>query len=109
MKRERIPPRRNVIATEAVAVGALATRLGVAEQEYLAAERQLEDMLDSVYGRDGWSAWEFAAGVLDVYDVLDSDAAVFALHRAGFRVVTQHGHAQAKFSTCACRSRRDLL
>lgn len=108
-RRVRIPLRRDVITTEAVAVGALAARHARAEHELLAAERQIEDMLDSLYGRDGWTEWEAHEQTLDVYDVLASDAAVFALQRAGFRAVTQHNHARSTFAHCACRRRESLL
>lgn len=107
MRRERIPLRRDVVTTETVRVGSLAARVADAEAEMLAAETQLEAMLDSLYG--DWSAWESGLGALDVYDAADSPAAAAALFRAGFLSVRTHDHDKTKFSKCHCATRRDPL
>ncbi len=110
MRRERIPLKRDVVTTETVAIGSLAARIVAAERELLDAERQLEQMLDSLFGERDWKHFEVGPRrELDVYAVTDSAAAVAALHRAGFPTVVLHAHERAKFTTCACRSIRDPL
>lgn len=98
----------NVIRTVTVPVGSLASKVFRAEREWVAAGHQLEQMLSSLFGKE-WSDWEAGLGVLDVYDVIHSAAAVSALHRAGFRVVHLHNHPRVKFKNCACRSHEDPL
>lgn len=98
----------NEIRTVTVPVGSLASKLFKAEREWLHAEKQLEQMLRSLFGNE-WSDYEYARGELDVFDVIPSDAAVFALMRAGFRVVKLHDHAKQKFATCACVAQKDVL
>ncbi len=99
---------RDVITTETVPIGSLAAALFGAEREMLAAEKQLERFLDSLYPL-GWCDYEYGHGTVDVYAVTPSDAAVFALFRAGFRQVRQHPHARSKFTRCACRPNQDVL
>lgn len=108
-RRERIPPRRDVITTEAAPIGALAVALHDAHRKIMDAEAQLERLLDSLYGDNGWSNFEAGETFeLDVYDCTPSEAAAEALMRAGFRVVGQHEHALAKFVNCACvRARKE--
>ena len=70
------------------------------------AERELELVLDSLYGaHGGWRDYETyrRERSLDIYGVIPSDAAVDALHRAGFASVTQHDHDIGEFVRCACR------
>jgi hypothetical protein len=98
----------NEIRTVTVPVGSLASRVFRAERELLSAEKQIEDMLRSLFGND-WGDYDYGLGTLDVYDVIDSRAAVFALMRAGFRVVVLHDHPKKKFVQCACLHQRDHL
>ena len=93
--------------TVRVPIGSLAARYYRAWQELHAAERQLEQMLSSLYS--SWSDWEAGPDGIDVYDALDSEAAAAALHRAGFRAVRVHDHERRRFSKCSCAIRRDLL
>lgn len=95
------------IRTLTVPVGSLAARLHRAESELIAAERQLESMLTSLYG--SFSDWEAGPDGLDVYDTEDSPAAASALFRAGFRSVRCHDHDKTKFARCGCAIRRDLI
>lgn len=93
-------------------VGALAQALYTAETHTRAVEKEVTDFLDTLFpssaSRCGWQGWQFdraeptALGI-QVYDVLTpSPAAVVALHRAGFVVVTIHNHEAGRFLTCAC-------
>lgn len=92
-------------------VGALAQALLAAEADLQRAEFAVTEFLDSLYpssaSRFGWRGWQFdrvdnAPGI-QVYDVIaPSPAAVAALHRAGFVVVTIHTHDAKQFLSCAC-------
>lgn len=97
----------DVINTVRVPIGSLAARLYHAERELLAAEKQIEAMLTSLYG--SWGDWEYGPDGLDVFDAVDSTAAAAALFRAGFRAIRCHEHARTKFVKCGCAIRRDLL
>lgn len=109
-RRERIPLKRDVVTTETVAVGSLAARIVAAETELLDAERQLEQMLDSLFGDREWLGFEVGPRrELDVYSTTESAAAVAALHRAGFPAIRLHAHALEKFKACGCRTQKDPL
>lgn len=93
-------------------VGALAQALLTVETRMRAVEKDVTDFLDSLFpssaSRLGWQGWQFdrsepSALGIQVYDVLTpSPAAVGALHRAGFVVVTIHNHEAARYLSCAC-------
>jgi hypothetical protein len=85
--------------------GSLARKLFMSERCLLDAEHELEDMLDSLYGPKGWQDYEFGDDAIDVYGVIESDAAVAALFLAGFSRVIQHAHPSREFRECACRHR----
>ncbi len=95
-----------VITKVTVPIGSLAARLYHAEQEYIAADRQLESLLNSLYV--GFSGYEFGPDGIDIYDAIASDAAAGALFRAGFRAVRVHDHEKKKFIRCGCSIARDL-
>lgn len=92
-------------------VGALAQALLAAGERQQRAERDVTDFLDALFpssaSRYGWRGWQFDQGDpsalgIQVYDVFaPSPAAVAALHRAGFLVVTIHDHG-AQRNRCAC-------
>ncbi len=86
--------------------GSMAARLFGAEDAFLAAEHDLEDLLDSLYA-DGWQDWdaEPIAAAINVYGVIPAPSAVTALHRAGFALVYEHDHPASQFVRCACRGR----
>jgi hypothetical protein len=91
-----------------ITVGWLALRLVSAEYNPRDAERQVEGLLTSLF-TDGWNGWSFlqnhhGAIAIDVYQALESPAAVAALHRAGFTDVRIHEHERSRFVTCACRT-----
>ncbi len=101
---------RDVIVTETVPVGSLAARIIKAEREKLDAEKQLEQMLDSLFGERDWQTFEVGPRrELDVYAVVESAAAAAALFRAGFRSIRLHPHEREKFRACACRCQEDPL
>jgi hypothetical protein len=88
-------------------VGSLADELVEAEQRLLDARALLEDLLDSLYGDQGWASYEVGPmACLDVYGVTASPAAADALRRAGWDYVWQHDHAATSFLGCACRAAR---
>lgn len=99
---------RDVIRTSSSPVGSLAADLFGAETALLRAEHKLEQMLDSLYGENGWQdvEWDRALAVIDVYGCVESPAAVDALARAGFRFCVEHDHHSKCFSKCGCRVRR---
>ena len=78
-----------------------AARLASAEAEFLAAEHDVEHLLDALYDR--WSSFEASADEIAVFGVTPSPAAASALQSAGWRVVTQHDHSADRFVRCACR------
>lgn len=96
-----------VFRTSSCPIGSLAAELFGAETALLRAEHQLEELLDSLYGAQGWQdvEWDRAMSLIDVYGVTASPAAVHALARAGFRFCVEHDHESRKFSKCGCRVR----
>lgn len=93
--------------TVRVPIGSLAARLYKAERELLDAERQLEQMLTSLYG--AFSDWEAGPDGIDIYTAVDSPAAAYSLFRAGFEAVRIHDHERRRFTKCACPIQRSLL
>lgn len=88
------------------AVGWLARALVAADHNLRDVELQVQGFLTSLFP-DGWQGWSFDPGArgvvaIDVYQAIESPAAVAALHRAGFSVVRVHGHESSKFITCIC-------
>lgn len=87
------------------AVGWLARALVAAEHNLRDIERQVEGFLTSLFP-DGWQGWSFvrsgAAAAIDVYEAIESPAAIAALHRAGFVEVRIHEHEASKLITCIC-------
>lgn len=73
-------------------------------------EQDVEDLLILLF--PGWyprfpshHGWRFTRPhTIDVYGVVDSPAAVDALHRAGFGRVTLHDHAVGQRCGCGVRS-----
>lgn len=92
--------------TSSSAVGSLAAALFGAEVALLYAEKQLEALLDSLYGAQGWQDYEYGDKAIDVFLVVESEAAAASLFMAGFERVIQHDHESKRFTTCACRPRR---
>ncbi len=88
-------------------IGSLARALREAQAEIRAVERQVDAFLESLF--PGWRrrfptgrGWRFLPpDTIDIYRVVPSPAAVDALRRAGFLVVTLHEH-DAQIA-CACR------
>jgi hypothetical protein len=85
--------------------GSLARKLFLSERCFLDAEHELEELLDSLYGRTGWQDFSAGDDAIDVYGVVESDAAVATLFLAGFLRVVQHEHQSREFQHCSCRSR----
>jgi hypothetical protein len=85
--------------------GSLARKLFLSERCLLDAEHELEALLDSLYGAQGWQDFEFGDDTVDVFGVIESDAAIAALFLAGFSRVIQHPHRSREFRECACRPR----
>lgn len=51
----------------------------------------------------GALGWRFTPpDTIDVYEAMDSPAAVEALRRAGFVTVTLHDHEATRFLSCRC-------
>jgi hypothetical protein len=95
-------------STRPATTGWLARALVTAERNLRDAESQVEGFLTSLFP-DGWRGWAFQRGdsghvEIDVYQAVESPAAVAALHRAGFGGVRIHQHEASKFITCACRT-----
>lgn len=91
-------------------VGSLAEALRSATDDLVRREQDVEDLLMLLF--PGWRprfprrhGWRFTAPhTIDVYGVVDSPAAVSALHRAGFRRVTLHDHAVDQRCHCGVRA-----
>lgn len=94
---------RDTITTKMVPIGSLAVDLVSAERRKLRAERELHELLDSLFA--SWTTYEHHEFVLDVYTADESDAARDALRRAGFIAIYLHDHAADSFAHCNCRSR----
>lgn len=90
-----------------VPIGSLASRLYHAEHELLRAEKQVESLLESLYGK--FSDYEYGPDGIDVFDAIDSSPATHALFRAGFPAVRCHAHPRSKFAKCACPIHHDML
>ncbi len=99
--------RRDTDVTWESPPGSLAEELFRYEQEMIAAERRVEVMLDSVYGSDGYSGFDYGCGELDIYSVIESPAAVDALLRSGFSRIIEHPHPGRQFVHCDCRRRTE--
>jgi len=99
---------RRAIKIESTPLGTLAANLFCAQDSLLYAERQLEDLLDSLYGRSEWMDFEFDSveRAIDVYGAVESEAALDCLFRVGFARVTQHQHGPNEFKHCGCRQKR---
>lgn len=87
--------------------GWLARQLVAADFNLREAERQVEGFLTSLF-TDGWQGWAFLQGAggavrIDVYQAIESPAAIAGLHRAGFSEVAIHGHESSRYVTCICQ------
>jgi hypothetical protein len=87
-------------------VGWLARALVIAENNLRDVEDQVEGFLTSLFP-DGWQGWQFVrvtqgTVAIDVYEAIESPAAIAALHRAGFAKVRIHEHESSKFVSCVC-------
>jgi carbohydrate-selective porin OprB len=71
------------------------------------AEDDLERLLVTLYGRDGWSSFDTEPKdrSLEIYGVIPSPANVQALFAAGFSIVREHDHDRKSFLRCACKGR----
>jgi hypothetical protein len=97
--------RTDEIVVTSSPAGSLARKLFMSERCLLDAEHELEEMLDSLYGSSDWQDVEFGDDAIDVFGVVESDAAIAALFLAGFSRVIQHAHPSREFRHCACRPR----
>ncbi len=85
-------------------IGIIAAAVVGAESALLRAERDVEDLLDALFG--DWQHFEVGPDFsIDVYGVTPSPAAIDALQRAGFVTVWLHEHPNTQFTSCACRRR----
>lgn len=70
------------------------------------AERELEQLLDDVFGATPWVDFEVDRGTLDVYLYGEPPAgAADRLRAAGFTTVHLHDHDLGEFTRCSCRAR----
>lgn len=97
----------DVMKVVRVPIGSLAARLYHAEQEYIRADRQLEQLLTSLY--PSFSGYEFGPDGIDIYEAIASEASAGALFRAGFAAVRVHDHKKNKFIRCDCAIARDYM
>lgn len=69
------------------------------------AERELEQLLDSIF--TDWQDYETdrASRSIDVFGVFPTPLARERLQEAGFANVHQHDHDRARFLRCVCRGR----
>lgn len=100
--------------TSASPIGSLAARLRDHGAALAAARQDVDDLLVSLF--PGWRprfplelGWKFVEpNDLEVFEVLDSDAARGALALAGFTSVVLHPHP-ALAAGCRCRARAVLV
>lgn len=92
-----------------VSVGWLARALVAAEFNLRSVEEQVQGFLTSLFP-DGWKGWSSHRGsrgavAIDVYEAIESPAAVAALIRAGFTEIRIHPHESSRFVSCMCSTK----
>lgn len=88
----------------------LAAALFAARKYVEVAEARVEELLDSLFGKepDNWTHFETDSRdrSIEVFGCIPSEAAADALFRAGFQRVSQHEHDYGEFRRCACKVSR---
>jgi hypothetical protein len=97
------------LTAESTPVGSLARELREARADLQVVRHRVSTFLESLF--PGWrprfpisAGWAFThPDAIDVYSIVPSPAAVDALRRAGFRVVTLHEHEATRVIACSCK------